>query len=277
MGSTHHSLPMTHHVTMIESGSNPTVRMLRALHSSRGRREHGAFLIEGTRLLAEAVAASWPLRAALYDVERVESDPELAAVVAAIPHAIPASGRALKAVADTVTPQGVVAAAALPPPRVVAPGEEPLVLVIDSIADPGNAGTLLRSALGTGVRTVLASQGSVDLFSPKVVRSAMGAHFHLKLGTDLPWDTIGEIVRGREVVLADARAELPYYGFDWHRDAALIVASEAHGPGPEALRLASSRVSIPISPELESLNAAVAGSVILFEAKRQRQESRVRR
>jgi RNA methyltransferase, TrmH family len=266
----HHSSPI---IRMIESTSNPTVRMLRALHSGHGRREHRAFLIEGMRLVAEAKSASWPLLAVLYDAERAGMDPELAALVAAIPDATAASSRALREAADTVTPQGIVAAAALPSMGELAAGEESLVLVMDSIADPGNAGTLLRSALGTGVRSVLTSRGSVDLFSPKVVRSGMGAHFRLKLGTELSWEHMREILSGRYVVLADARAETPYYRFDWRRPSALIVSSEAHGPGPDALQLASSRVSIPISPELESLNAAVAGSVILFEAKRQREES----
>jgi RNA methyltransferase, TrmH family len=258
---------------MIESASNPTFRMLRALHGGRGRQEHGAFLLEGVRLISEAVSASWPLRVALYDAERAGTDPELAALVATIPDAIAASPRALREASGTVTPQGIVAAATLPSTGELATAAGTLVLVMDSISDPGNAGTLLRSALGTGVRTVLTSRGSVDLFSPKVVRSGMGAHFRLRLGAELPWDRIREILAGREVVLADAGAEMPYYRFDWRRPSALIVSSEAHGPGPEALQLASSRVSIPIAPELESLNAAVAGSIILFEAKRQAAES----
>ncbi len=255
---------------LIESVSNPTVRMLRELHDRDGRREHGAFLIEGVRLVAEAVAASWPLLAALYDPERAEG--ELAELVARIPSALPASPRALKHASDTVTPQGIVAAARMPAFEGPADPAEPLILVMDGIADPGNAGTLLRSALAAGVRTVLASPGTADLFAPKVVRSGMGAHFHLRLGVDLPWpDLLRALGEDRPAVVAEARAQLPYYRFDWRRPAALIVGGEAHGPGPEALRRATARVSIPLSADVESLNAAVAGSVILFEAKRQRE------
>ncbi len=267
--------PQDRRPPVVESTSNPTVRMLRELHTRDGRREQGAFLIEGTRLVAEAVSASWPLLAALYDPERARGDAELAALVARIPGALQASPRAIKHACDTVTPQGIVAAAKLP----VFPGTleaaEPLALVMDGVADPGNAGTLLRSALGAGVRTVLVPRGSVDIFSPKVVRGGMGAHFRLRLGTDLSWGDIAKILGGdRQLVVAEARGETPYYGFDWRRPAALIVGGEAHGPSPEAAQLATGRVSIPLEAGVESLNAAVAGSVILFEAKRQRDQHR---
>ncbi len=256
----------------VESPANPIVRMMRELHAPAGRRERGAFLIEGTRLVTEAVDASWPLLATLYDAERARTDEDLASLVARIPGAQAASSRAIKHASDTVTPQGIVAAARMPGYAPPSP-TEPVILVMDGIADPGNAGTLMRSALAAGARTVLASRGTVDPFSPKVVRSGMGAHFHLKMGVDLSWeDMASNLGAGRAVVVADVRAPLPYYRFDWRRPAALIVGGEAHGPSPEALSLATALVSIPLAPEVESLNAAVAGSVILFEAKRQRDQ-----
>ena len=266
--------PQDRRPPVVESPSNPTVRMLRELHTRDGRREHGAFLIEGSRLVAEAVAASWPLLVALYDPDRVVGDPELASLVARIPGALQASPRAIKHASDTVTPQGIVAAAKLPAFGGTVAPTEPLVLVMDGIADPGNAGTLLRSALGSGVCTVLAPHGSVDLFAPKVVRSGMGAHFRLHLGTDLSWEEIARALgTGRQVVVAEARGETPYHRFDWRRPTALIVGGEARGPSAEATRMATERVSIPLENEVESLNAAVAGSILLFEAKRQRDQN----
>lgn len=256
---------------VVESISNPMVRLLRELHTRDGRREHGAFLIEGMRLVAEAVAASWPLLVVLYDPDRARTDVELAALVAKLPEAVQASPRAIKHASDTVTPQGIVAAARMPAFSGRVDPAKPLVLVMDGIADPGNAGTLLRSALGAGVPTVLAPRGTADLFAPKVVRGGMGAHFRLDLGVDLSWTDVARALgKERVPVVAEARAELPYYEFDWRRPTALIVGGEAHGPGPEALQLATARVSIPLEGGVESLNAAIAGSVILFEAKRQR-------
>ena len=258
---------------VIESPSNPTVQMLRELRETAGRREHAAFLLEGTRLVAEAVAASWPLLAALYDVEKAEDDQHLSSLVERIPRAMPATARAIKHASDTVTPQGIVAAARIPDPPGEVETDEQLVLVIDGVSDPGNAGTLLRSALAAGVRTVLASVGSADLFAPKVVRAGMGAHFHLRLGCNLRWEAVlAALGDGRALVVAERGAAVPYFDFDWLRPAALIVGSEAHGASPEARRLATASVSIPLEPEVESLNAAIAGSVRLFEAKRQRDQ-----
>ena len=255
----------------IESPSNSTVQMLRDLHEASGRRARGAFLVEGTRLVAEAMAASWPLLVALYDAERVSEDGELSELVAQLPLALPASARAIKHAGDTVNPQGIIAAAHMPASPVEIDVDEQLVLVLDGVSDPGNAGTLLRSALAAGVHTVLASSGSVDLFAPKVVRGGMGAHFRLKLGVSLSWEAVvAKLGTQRALVVAERRAELPYHEFNWLRPTALIVGNEVRGPSPEALQVATATVSIPMDPEVESLNAAVAGSVILFEAKRQR-------
>ena len=260
---------------LVESPANPTVRLLRELHGRKGRKEHGAFLIEGTRLVAEAVAASWPLLVALYDHERAGSDPQLRALVEQIPGAVPASSRAIEHACDTVTPQGIVAAARLPSGAEAPPPDEPLLLVMDGLADPGNAGTLLRSALAAGVRTVMAVAGGGDLFAPKVVRSGMGAHFHLRLATELTWPEITRLMSpDRAVVLAESGVGMVYHSFDWRRSAALVIGGEARGPSPEAARIATHRVTIPLEAGVESLNAAVAGSVILFEAKRQRDLSR---
>jgi len=247
------------------------VQRIRDLHTAAGRREQGEFLIEGYRLVMEAVAASCTIGAALYDTERARSDEQLRSLVERIPNALPASSRAIKHASDTVTPQGIVATARMPVPLDAIDPTEPIVLILDGLADPGNAGTLLRSALASGVRTVLGLKGTVDLFSPKVVRAGVGAHFHLGLRGDITWEEMGSLVgSGRTLAVAEARGETPHYRFDWHRPTGLIVGGEAHGPSAEALRRASTRLSIPLVGGVESLNAAIAGSVILFEAKRQR-------
>ncbi|MGI5835200.1 MAG: TrmH family RNA methyltransferase [Chloroflexota bacterium] len=255
----------------VESPANPLIRRMKELHTAAGRREHGAFLIEGTRLVAEAVAASWPLKTVLYDSRKAEEDERLGSLVRQIPGALPASTKAIKQASDTVTPQGIVAEAGLPAPAEQVDPAEPLVLILDGLADPGNAGTLLRSALASGIRTVLTHKNTVDLFSPKVVRGGMGAHFRLKLGTDLSWQEIVSLLGdGRATVVAEAGGDFLYYDYNWRRPSALIIGGEAYGPSNEARQGASARISIPLDGGVESLNAAVAGSVILFEAKRQR-------
>jgi TrmH family RNA methyltransferase len=148
------------------------------------------------------------------------------------------------------------------------------VLVLDAVQDPGNVGTLLRSAEAAGVGQVLCGPGTGDVYSPKVVRAAMGAHFTLALQADVSWDALAEMLRATpHIYAAVGAATTPYYAADWRGPAALIIGNEAHGIGREALALATQQVCIPMQGQAESLNAAVAGSIILFEALRQRKTS----
>jgi TrmH family RNA methyltransferase len=157
----------------------------------------------------------------------------------------------------------------------VNPGVPGMILVLDAIQDPGNMGTLLRSAEAVGVAEVLGTIGTVDAYSPKVVRAAMGAHMRLALTQDLSWDAISErVALVDHVYAADAEASMPYFAADWRQPSALIIGNEAHGLSDDARTLARSSIGIPMHGRAESLNAAVAGSVILFEALRQRTRGR---
>jgi TrmH family RNA methyltransferase len=136
-------------------------------------------------------------------------------------------------------------------------------------------GALLRSAEAVGVAEVLSTTGTVDVYSPKVVRAAMGAHMRLAITQDLSWDAIAErLVLVDQVYAADAEARMPYFAADWRQPSALIIGNEAHGLSEDARALARSTIGIPMHGRAESLNAAVAGSVILFEALRQRTRGR---
>jgi TrmH family RNA methyltransferase len=177
------------------------------------------------------------------------------------------SDEVLAACADTETPQGVLVVVSFVhlEPR---PG---LLLLLDQIRDPGNLGTLLRSAEAAGVGQVLLAPNTVDHYNPKVVRGAMGAHFRLAV-TSLGWPAIGAQVTGRAVWLADAHGEVQYDAVDWTQPSALIVGGEATGASKQSADLATGRVAIPMAGGVESLNAAMAATVILFEAARQRRQ-----
>jgi TrmH family RNA methyltransferase len=177
------------------------------------------------------------------------------------------SERVMKAMADTVSPQGVLAVV---PFVELAPLPSPsLGLVVDRLRDPGNLGAILRSANAAGVGQVILAPKTVDPYNPKVVRGAMGAHFRLPI-VALSWPEIAEALAGVQVLLADARAEQAYDEVDWIWPSALIIGGEAHGASQEARELAADTIAIPMHGGVESLNAAVAASVILFEAARQR-------
>jgi TrmH family RNA methyltransferase len=173
----------------------------------------------------------------------------------------------MAAASDTQTPPGLLAV--LPMPALAPPAPLTLALVLDALADPGNLGTLLRTALAAAVQVVFLAPGSVDPFNPKVVRGAMGAHFHLPI-IAAGWEPIAQALSGLDLYLAEAGGGLAYTAVDWRRPAALIVGSEAAGPSAAARALSPRPVTIPMPGRAESLNAAVAAAVILFESARQR-------
>jgi TrmH family RNA methyltransferase len=256
---------------MITSTKNSTVKLLKSLQArAKERRDLGAFVVEGVRLAEEAVSAGWPARMCLYDPDLNERGQ---AVVDALRQSsvetIPAAPHVIAAVSDTQTPQGILLALELT--SLPLPKRLEFVLVLDRLGDPGNAGTLLRTAAAAGMDAVLFSTGSVDPFSPKVLRSGMGAHFRLPIQT-LAGEEIVPICRnyGLRMLLAEAGKGVAYTAADLHSPLALVVGSEAHGPGEVFQAAADGQVHIPMPGKSESLNAAVAASVLVFEALRQR-------
>ncbi len=256
---------------MITSSSNDRVKYVRKLQSqSSTRHRDRRFVLEGVRLVEEVVRASLVPTLVFY-TETLANEPRGKALLVTL-QALDApcyavSESVMDDCSDTVTPQGILVV--LPIPRLSAPDPLTLAVIVDRLRDPGNLGTLLRTALAAGVEQVLLAPGTVDFTNPKVVRSAMGAHLRLPMG-DADWDIIAQAVAECDVWLAAGGARRRYTEVDWTRPAALIIGSEAHGAGEKARELADGRVSIPIRPAVESLNAAMAAAIILFEAVRQR-------
>ncbi len=255
---------------MITSAANERVKYIRSLHRRRVRHREGAFIIEGVRLVEEALRAG-VLPALVFYTEELNQSPRggqlLAEMKGTSCQTWAVSEAVMRTVSDTVTPQGILAV--VPFVHLRPPPDPQLVLVVDRVRDPGNMGTILRSAQAAGVEWVIVAPGTVDVYNPKVVRGAMGAHFRLPI-EGLTWPGIEKALEGRQVLLADARGELVYHEVDWTVASALIIGGEAEGAGREAARLAGGRVAIPMRGGAESLNVGVAASVILFEAARQR-------
>ena len=261
---------------MISSTTNPHVKQIRSLLADRReRRRERMFVLEGVRLVVDALDSIADLTLVLFAHEQLEATDqgsELLGRLEALPHSYAATPQVVAAAAETVHPQGVVALARWPE---IEPGTPGVILALDGIQDPGNLGTLLRSAEAVGVSQVLCARGTADVYSPKVVRAARGAHFRLALEQDLGWEEVGERLAWVDhVYAADADATMPYYAADWRQPSALIIGNEAHGLSEEARVLAGKPIGIPMRGQAESLNAAVAGSVILFEALRQRTRGR---
>jgi TrmH family RNA methyltransferase len=173
----------------------------------------------------------------------------------------------MDACADTVTPPGLLSV--VPFPDVPAPPRSTWTLVVDNIRTPGNLGTILRTAAAAGVELILLSPGTVDLYNPKVVRGGAGAHFLVPVFS-LSWQEIGMRLQGLDVWLTSAQGDLSYAVVNWTRPLALIVGGEARGASQTAIALSKGSVMIPMERGVESLNAAVAIGVLLFEVARQR-------
>jgi TrmH family RNA methyltransferase len=272
---------------MITSGSNQHIQQLRALHVPKGREQQRAFLVEGPHLLEAAFAVGVTPSLIVYSPNDLERTPQgrkllgqIQAAEAAGAQVYEAAPVAIERAADTRTPQGVVAAVAVAD---VAPNKvrarrrgrmRPMMVLLDAISDPGNLGTILRSALAADADEVALGPGCADPFNPKVLRAGAGAHFRLPVRELASWGEARELLHGapaaRQVLVAESEGRVAYTDCDLTLRTGLIIGNEAHGISPEAAKLATQHISIPMYNHVESLNAAVAASVLLFEAVRQR-------
>ena len=256
----------------ITSIHNPRVKAVRRLLTSR-RARHAAqqIVVEGVRLVDDALRSGVAPVALFFDPVLTVGNQAVTALVAQVAarggECVACAGPVFAAMTETVTPQGVLAL--LPMPRPPLPQTLSLALVLDGVRDPGNAGALLRSAEAAGADLVIFGPGSVDPFNDKVLRGAMGAHFRLPLRVAEEWSVIRTHLAGLTCYVAEAGQGIAYDRVAWRQPAALIIGAEAGGPSPAA-RLLCQPVHVPMHGATESLNAAIAGSVILFEAARQR-------
>ncbi|MCP9848236.1 RNA methyltransferase [Cyanobium sp. Morenito 9A2] len=257
---------------LITSRRHPQVARFRALQGARGRREHGLLLVEGTHLLEEVLSRGLRPERVLATEAWIARHPPL---VQLLPLAVPLQPVAepvLAAVATTEHPDGVVLSLPLPDHH-PAPGAD-LLLALDRLQDPGNLGTLMRTALAADVGALWLA-GGADPWQPKVLRASAGAALALPLrrleGTaELIERLAAAQGEGLQVVATVVRGGLPYWQLDWRRPTVLLLGNEGAGLAPELLEHCSHRVTIPHSPQVESLNVAVAAAPLLLERSRQR-------
>lgn len=258
---------------MITSAQNPKLKLVRSLMGrSKDRREAGAFVAEGVRLVEEAVNSNWGFRFVLYDETLSERGRVLVeSLKLRGVECEEVTPNLTKSVSDTETSQGLLAVLPLPNSQFTnlsLPDSPTFLLIPDQMRDPGNLGTLIRSADAAGVDAVLIPPETTEPFAPKVVRAGMGAHFRLPI-LSMGWEEIVGKLASLQVLLADMKGE-SCWETNLRQPLALIVGGEVEGASQSARKLASQRISIPMAGRTESLNAAVAGSVLMFEVMRQR-------
>lgn len=244
------------HITSLK---NPKVTAWKALKDRKGRRESGCFLVEGRKMVEEALKSAFDVEAVLVQ-EGVSFPDGLTMPVYELP------AHVLAAVCDTKTPQGIAAVVRMKEQSAL--GKH--IVVLDGVQDPGNVGTIIRTADAAGLDGVLLSTQCADVFSPKVLRATMGSIFRMNLRTtdDLP----GELTKLREKgysILSSQLDGTPFYEREKVAEQfALIIGNEGNGVSEQVQQTATHRVRLPMRGGAESLNAAIAAAIMMYELMR---------
>lgn len=285
---------------MITSSNNQQIKRIQQLQkASRARHNQQVFVVEGPRMVFEA-PKKWVEK--IYVSESFQIEPRWQEQLAGLEHE-EVSDSVFKSISDTQTPQGILALVKMPQYTLeellvlrhpclleseaagmagAATGQgpeasrkkgaaAPLLLVLDTIQDPGNLGTMLRTGEGSGISGVLMNHTTADLFSPKVIRSTMGSIYRVPfvITDDLPEDIRLLKQRGIRFYAAHLKGTKAYDGPDYSEGCAFLIGNEGNGLSDEIARLADTYIRIPMAGQVESLNAAMAAGLLMYEAARQ--------
>lgn len=255
----------------ITSTANPRVKEWASLLDKKGRDKTGLYLVEGPHLVQEALASEAQVLVVVYAQEKGIPG-ELEHLVESTEW-IPASDDCILKCSDTVHPQGIFAVVRKRNDSIesLLAMETGLAIVADGVQDPGNLGTIIRSADAAGADAVILGKGTVDLYNPKTVRSTMGSMFHLPIiEADLQKVLPQAKERGIRTLSASLQAKQSCYEYDFRQSTWLIMGNEANGVSASTRPWVTDEIIIPMQGQAESLNVAMASTVLLYEAMRQR-------
>lgn len=265
---------------MITSANNQQLKAVSALlKKSKERREKKAFVVEGPRMVVEAPADSLK---SVFVAESYEKNPEnqnvlkelrtKCARVGAVFETVADS--VFKSVSDTQTPQGIMAVAAMPEYDLeeLLNGEKTHLLILESIQDPGNLGTMVRTGEGAGITGVIMNKTTVDLFNPKTIRSTMGSIYRMPfyVAEDLSETMLFLKEHGVSLYAAHLKGEHYYTEEDYTKACGFLIGNEGNGLSDEIANQADTYIKIPMEGQVESLNAAISATLLMYEANRQR-------
>lgn len=256
---------------IINSDQNQWIKKLRLLQKKKYREETGLFIIEGLRFCEEAITHRAEIITLLVSDKLLGNS--------SIKDMLKQYGKEPLIVVDgvlekqlmTVNPQGIAAIVHKPKFNKEEVLKGQVILVIDGVQDPGNLGTIFRTALAAGVSGVFCLKGTVDVYNDKTLRSTMGAIFNLPIFIEDDLNSFLEEIKEEkfQLIMADPRGEQYYYQYQYPEKVALVLGSESRGP--INITEGDFHVKIPLNPLSESLNVAVAGGIIIYEINRQRE------
>lgn len=255
---------------MISSTSNPQVKWVAALQKkSRQRREEGLFVVEGRKMVLEApesmLVKVFATEKFLSEHEEIKGNPGMEQV----------SDSVMAHMSDTISPQGVLAVVKQPVYNIeemLKIDEAPLFILLENLQDPGNLGTIIRTAEGAGATGIIMSQDTVDIYNPKVIRSTMGSVYRVPFvyAQDLTVSVNRLKNAGIRIYAAHLEGSCDYDLEDYRKPAGFLIGNEANGLTDEISSFADCYIKIPMSGKVESLNASVAAALLMYEAARQR-------
>jgi len=257
---------------ILTSTKNPLIKQVRKLHSAKERNKQNMLLLEGTNLVNTALQVDYKLDIIFYTDHWQVNHQLLCRIIAEKEVRTQlVSPEVLATIATTVSPDGVVAIA----PRSVAQipniAQTNLSIALDRLQDPGNLGTIIRTAAATRVNGLWLSENSVDIYNPKVLRSSVGEWFKVPMGTH---QNLAKLIQQHQqanvqVVATTSQATKTYWDTDFTRPTLILLGNEGSGLSSDLLEIADEQVTIPLSNKVESLNVAVATALLLYEAQRQ--------
>lgn len=268
---------------MLTSLQNPLIKQIRKLHTAKGRRNYQQFILEGTHLIEAACMTNYPIEVVCYTSNWQAEHPDLWQLVTQQANRIESvDERVLNTIATTVHPEGIIAVV----PRLSQgvstaifdqdnirnkPHSTQFYLALETIQDPGNLGTIIRTATAAGVDGLLISDDSVDLDHHKVLRASVGAWFGLKMRvcSDLAAELTAAKQQGFQVVATLPTATQLYWEFDFQQPTIIVLGNEGAGLSQALIDLTNQQVKVPLSGGVESLNVGICAALILYEAQRQ--------
>lgn len=257
---------------MITSTSNQQMKNLSLLmKKAKARNEQGIFIVEG-RKMAEEIPANWLEKIYVSETFTRENEGFLANKECET-----VSDAVFKSISDTQTPQGILCLVKKPEYELeqLLAGEDTHLLILESVQDPGNLGTMLRTGEGAGISGVIMNQTTVDLFNPKTIRSTMGSIYRVPyyVTQDLKHTIMDLKERGISVYAAHLKGTLTYDEPDYKTPTAFMIGNEGNGLSDEIADCADTYIKIPMQGQVESLNAAISATLLMYEANRQRRKN----
>lgn len=264
---------------IITSSQNKFIKLAAALKQKKQRDEWNLFVVEGVRLVEEAMQSDWLVETCIYTTEALQQVRVREIIVnleSQNCHMIQVPLALYDKITDTKEPQGIMGIVkkyAYALSDMLTSEQKPFLVVLDELQDPGNVGTIIRTSVAAGCTGVLLTKGCTDVFANKAVRASMGSIFHVPIVEGLTTSEVVSFAKGYgiEILATSLESSNVYFAVDFNKPLAIVFGNEGNGVNAQFLEDAQERLYIPLLGHVESLNVAASAAVILYEVVRQRQ------